>query len=96
MTSRIRDGRNPFLPDKNHIHHKLMRTGLNTHLTMLTLLALSMLFVIANYLMAAYISQTVMIVVDIVLFIMMHLTINYFIYKKENGMQEYQREYEIK
>ena len=96
MASRIRDGRNPFLPDKNHIHHKLMRTGLNTHLTMLTLLALSMLFVIANYLMAAYISQTVMIVVDIVLFIMMHLTINYFIYKKENGMQEYQREYEMK
>ena len=73
-----------------------MRTGLNTHLTMLILLAMSMLFVIANYLMAAYISQTVMIVVDIVLFIMMHLLINYFISKKENGKQEYQRTFEIK
>ena len=25
---RLRKGRNPFLPDKNHIHHKLLRTGM--------------------------------------------------------------------
>lgn len=28
MTQRVIDGRSPFHPDKNHIHHKLMRLGL--------------------------------------------------------------------
>lgn len=95
MMSRLRDRRNPFLPDKNHIHHKLMRTGLTPHTTMLALLALSIMFIVVNYLMAAYISQTVMVFVDIILFIMMHLVINHFISKKENGKDEYKREYEI-
>ncbi len=96
MLSRLRDGRNPFLPDKNHVHHKLLRAGLSSHAAMLTLVALSLMFVIANYIMAAHISQTVMLVVDILLFVVMHLVINHFIYKKEKGKQEYQREYEIK
>ena len=96
MLSRLRDKRNPFLPDKNHIHHKLLRAGLPPHSTMLTLLALSLMVIVINYLMAAYISQTVMIIVDIILFILMHLTINYFIMKNEKGKQEYQREFGIK
>lgn len=25
---RLRNHRNPFLPDKNHFHHKLLRTGM--------------------------------------------------------------------
>ena len=95
MMSRLRDGRNPFLPDKNHVHHKLMRTGLSPRSTMLSLLALSMMFIVVNYMMAAYISQTVMIVVDIILFILMHAVINYFISKNEQGKEEYQRGYSM-
>ena len=95
MLSRLRDKRNPFLPDKNHIHHKLLRTGLNPHSTMLVLLALSLMFIVMNYIMAAYISQTIMIFADIILFILMHLTINYFIMKNEKTGYEYKREYEI-
>lgn len=95
MMSRLRDGRNPFLPDKNHVHHKLMRAGLSARSTMLSLLALSMMFIVVNYMMAAYISQTVMIVVDIILFILMHAVINYFISKNEQGKEEYQRGYSM-
>lgn len=83
MMSRIRDGRNPFLPDKNHIHHKLMRTGLSGRMTMLTILLISATFIIANYLVASMLSQTLIIVLDILLFIMMHLIINYFIRRRE-------------
>lgn len=36
--SRVRSGRNPFLPDKNHIHHKLLRTGMRIRTVMITLL----------------------------------------------------------
>lgn len=95
MMSRIRDGRNPFLPDKNHIHHKLLRTGMNTHLTMIFLQIMSLLFIVINYFMAAYVSQTLMIVVDVILFIAMHLVINHFIAIKEQGKEEYHREFDI-
>lgn len=83
MMSRIRDGRNPFLPDKNHIHHKLMRTGLSGRITMLTILLISALFIVANYLVASFLSQTLMVILDILFFILMHLIINFFIRKKE-------------
>ena len=83
MMSRIRDGRNPFLPDKNHIHHKLMRTGLSGRMTMLTILLISALFIVANYLVASFLSQTLMVILDILFFILMHLIINFFIRKKE-------------
>lgn len=83
MMSRIRDGRNPFLPDKNHIHHKLMRTGLSGRMTMLTILLISAAFIIANYFVASFLSQTLMVILDIFFFILMHLIINFFIRKME-------------
>lgn len=85
MMSRLRDGRNPFLPDKNHIHHKLMRAGLGAKTTMTTILFLDAGFIIANYLVASYISQTLMIVMDAVLFCLLHIIINIFIARKENA-----------
>lgn len=80
--SRIRDGRNPFLPDKNHIHHKLMRTGMSGRWTMVTILFLSAIVVILNYLVAQM-SQTLILLLDALLFVVMHIIINYFIHKKE-------------
>ena len=93
FASRVRDGRNPFLPDKNHIHHKLLRTGMKPKMAMATLLFLSMLFVFINYLVAEFMSQTVMIIGDVVLFCLMHIIINHFISKKEEGKDEYNRAY---
>lgn len=83
MMSRLRDGRNPFLPDKNHIHHKLMRAGLSGRQTMITILLISALFIVSNYFVATLLSQTLIIVLDILLFFLMHFVINIFIYKKE-------------
>lgn len=86
--SRIRDGRNPFLPDKNHIHHKLLRAGLGPRLTMAALLLISVFFISANYLVAEFLSQTLMILGDIVIFCLMHLIINFFINTKEKKTGE--------
>lgn len=84
MMSRIRDGRNPFLPDKNHIHHKFMRAGLSGRQTMITILLVSICFIVSNYLVATLLSQTLIIVLDIILFFLMHFVLNIFIYRKEN------------
>ncbi len=83
FASRIRDGRNPFLPDKNHIHHKLLRAGLSGHQTMIIILMLACIFIVLNYFVAAYMSQTLIVVLDVVLFILMHCCINIFIARKE-------------
>ena len=81
--SRLRDHRPPFMPDKNHIHHKLMRAGLGPHMTMITILILSIGFIVVNYFVAATLSQTLMVIMDILLFTLMHIIINIFIYRKE-------------
>ena len=83
FASRIRDGRNPFLPDKNHIHHKLLRTGMGPKYTMACILFCSLFIIVCNYLVAAYLSQTLIIVADILFFCLMHIVINYFIAKHE-------------
>ncbi len=89
--SRIRDHRNPFLPDKNHIHHKLLRAGLSPFMTMVTLLTISVAIIVINYIIASHISQTLMIIVDILLFCLMHICINVAIYRKEKDGEEYNR-----
>lgn len=81
--SRIRDGRNPFLPDKNHIHHKLLRAGLSGRASMISILLFSVFLVALNYVMAAYVSQTLMVVVDVILYIVVQNMINVFIRRKE-------------
>ena len=91
--SRIRDHRNPFLPDKNHIHHKLLRAGLSPFMTMVTLLAISCVIIAINYFMAACVSQTLMIVIDVALFCLMHVCINIVISRRERNGEEYNRAY---
>ncbi len=91
--SRIRDHRNPFLPDKNHIHHKLLRAGLSPFMTMVTLLAISCVLIAINYIMAAYVAQTLMIIADVALFCFMHICINIVIRRKEKGSEGYNRAY---
>ena len=43
--TRIKQHRSPFKPDKNHIHHLLLRTGLNHVQTTCVLLSVSLLFI---------------------------------------------------
>jgi UDP-N-acetylmuramyl pentapeptide phosphotransferase/UDP-N-acetylglucosamine-1-phosphate transferase len=43
--TRIKHHRSPFQPDKNHIHHLLLRTGLNHIQTTCVLLSVSVLFI---------------------------------------------------
>ena len=43
--TRIKQHRSPFQPDKNHIHHLLLKTGLNHIQTTCVLLSVSMLFI---------------------------------------------------
>ena len=43
--TRIKQHRSPFEPDKNHIHHLLLKTGMNHIQTTCVLLSISVLFI---------------------------------------------------
>lgn len=67
---RIRHGKNPFLPDRNHIHHNLMATGLSAHQTMVILIVGSVLLTILNVVLCCHLSATVLLCINIALWIL--------------------------
>ncbi|MCM1198944.1 MAG: undecaprenyl/decaprenyl-phosphate alpha-N-acetylglucosaminyl 1-phosphate transferase [Clostridium sp.] len=86
---RIRKGRNPFLPDRNHIHHKLLRAGMRkTRYVLLTIIFIDLLFIVLNTLIATKINVTLIILIDVTIWTAIQFIINYYI-KKNNGGPSY-------
>lgn len=77
-----------FQADKNHIHHKLMRAGLNQHQTLVCVLGLSLFFIVMNLLLnkVLYLSQIV--VIDVVVWLLFHAVINHFV--RSHGQSVFQ------
>lgn len=65
-----------FSPDKRHIHHKLLAAGMNQHQALITILALQLAYIIINGLMMPYMNITIIVFIDIILFIIFNLCIN--------------------
>mgnify|MGYP000192532764 FL=1 len=57
---RVRNGKSPFEPDKNHIHHKLLAIGLSPRKAMISLLGMSCAFSAVNILLMPYVNNTIM------------------------------------
>lgn len=66
---RILRKNNPFLPDKTHIHHLLLDAGFSSKNTLFLILTFSGIIIVANSLIADFISQTLMIITDIILYV---------------------------
>ncbi len=66
-----------FKADKNHIHHKLMRMGLTQHQTLVFILAMALGFIGLNYILHGMISSTEIIIIDVLLYTIVNLIINY-------------------
>lgn len=65
---RVRNGKNPFLPDKNHIHHKLLAVGMSRSAAMHTIVLGATVFSLCNILASKYVNVTVLIVIDILIY----------------------------
>lgn len=90
VINRIARGKSPFLPDRSHIHHKFLDTGMRPRLTMLTILSMSVLFIILNVLLSKHINITILLILDVVLWLIFIFTIDHFIqrHKKESVQTE--------
>ncbi|HET8686216.1 MAG TPA: MraY family glycosyltransferase [Methanosarcina sp.] len=54
MFKRIKEGRSPFSPDKNHLHHRLLKLGLSHYEVVIVIYLAQAIFVMAAYLMRFY------------------------------------------
>ena len=77
VVHRVRKGRNPFLPDKNHIHHKLLRTGMRNRYVLMSIIGIVIFFIGLNILLTSCISTTAIVIVDVVIWTALQLGINW-------------------
>lgn len=82
---RIRAGKSPFLPDRTHIHHKLLNLGMKTPHAMVSILLMSIFFVVLNILLSNVMDSLFIIVIDLVLWIVFNITLNNRIKKKQQS-----------
>ena len=70
---RVRNGKNPFLPDKNHIHHKFLAMGFTPRTAMVTILLMSACFCAFNLLTVHWLDNTLVFVIDVVVWTALNL-----------------------
>lgn len=64
---RVRNGKNPFLPDKNHIHHKLLGIGMCQRNAMVCIISVSTVLVLLNIRLSCYLNVNWILLGDILI-----------------------------
>jgi len=73
---RLRHHKPLFDADKNHIHHKLMRTGMSQHQALGAILILAISYMVMNWLLYTVTSSTLIVITDIVLYSLINICID--------------------
>lgn len=83
---RVRNGKSPFLPDKNHIHHKMLGIGMKQHKAMISIVLTSMVLTMLNVFLSIYVNVTLLLVVDIWLWTMANIWLTKQMKKRETTL----------
>ncbi|MBQ5664152.1 MAG: undecaprenyl/decaprenyl-phosphate alpha-N-acetylglucosaminyl 1-phosphate transferase, partial [Bacteroidaceae bacterium] len=70
---RIRRHCNPFMPDKSHIHHKLIAVGMTPRLTMITIILCSVVLTATNILLSPYLNVNIILLLDVVVWVVFNV-----------------------
>lgn len=73
---RIRNGRSPFLPDKNHIHHKLLAVGMSQCRAMMTIIFVSVVLTLLNIMLSQVLTLNLVFVCDIIIWVLIDVGLN--------------------
>ena len=73
---RLREHKNPFLPDKNHFHHKLLRTGMRVRMVMVCIVAISAFFILLNSSLAWRVDITYLFFLNLFCWSILHVGLN--------------------
>lgn len=85
---RVSHHRNPFLPDKCHIHHKLLALGLNQRTALCIIMLWSILFIVVNLFLSPYINPTWIIGGDIAVWTLVNVGLSRAINCRERRIGE--------
>ena len=73
---RLRNRKSPFLPDRNHIHHKFLLINYSPHKSLVCILSLAVFFVILNTILIYNIDIHIIMIINILAWITFHLWMN--------------------
>ena len=73
---RLREHKNPFLPDKNHFHHKLLRTWMRVRMVMVCIIAISAFFILLNSSLAWRVDVTYLFFLNLFCWSILHVGLN--------------------
>lgn len=73
---RLREHKNPFLPDKNHFHHKLLCTGMRVRMVMVCIIAISAFFILLNSSLAWRVDITYLFFLNLFCWSILHVGLN--------------------
>ena len=80
---RVRNGKNPFLPDKTHIHHKFLAMGFTPRMAMVSILLMSACFCVLNLFLAGRMNNTLLFILDILIWTGLNMWFDVRIKRKE-------------
>lgn len=89
---RVRMGRDPFLPDKSHIHHKLLYIGMNQRKALIVILVFDALLIVFNLVLSAVVQPTWLILFDLLIWTLCNIGLTKKIrsIEKKNGVVLYE------
>ena len=81
---RIKNRQSPFLPDKNHIHHKLLRLGFSQRRTMIMIIIGSIVCTALCVFLSMYLNSVVILLLAVAIFTLVNIRWTNKISKQEN------------
>jgi len=84
MIIRFLSGYPIFRPDRNHLHHKLLRAGLSQKWTMISIILLSIVFALFNIILVQCISNNILLILNFVLWMVITVSFNKFVEDRIN------------
>ncbi len=84
--NRIMNHKNPFMPDRTHIHHKLLDAGFSQQVALIAILMVSIICSVGMVLLSKYVNVTILLLLAIAVYMLLNFGLNK-LHKKNRGVQ---------
>ncbi len=81
---RVRQHRNPFLPDNTHIHHKLLALGYSQRGALGVIVVFAIFFLAVNILLSPFVQVTFILIIDVAVWTLANVLLTRAIKKRED------------
>lgn len=73
---RIKEKKKLFLPDNNHIHHRLLQAGLTQHAALITIVTVSLILTSINIIASNFINVNILLAFDVIIYCFLSIAIS--------------------